>query len=642
MATTNYKVEADFTLRGVQAATKQVASLSDRIGTLGAKIRGASGGAGGIVGSLVGVGAAYTGVRLLAGGFMAAARGAVAFTKEVDSSRVGLASVISAVDGISFDKAQKQAGEVFRQLQDDAIKSVATTKDLFGVYQQITGPIRAAGFGMEKVREITNSTVSAATALGVDLPQATRDIGMMTSGVAGQDVRLFRMLRATGAIAENAEQWNKGLTQKQRVEKLTVALAKFSPAADAYAKSWGGLTSSLRDIAELSLGALGGPTLERLQGYMSKWIDRFVKNRDVAMAKISELGKRIAGAFENVFKAGDRALTYVVDNWDQIIKRVESVVSTVREMVPKLLQAAKLYAAVSVARSVVGGGLQVAGGAMNIGDQIAKSAAFRGLLAAPAAIGAESAGMAGIGLGGSGWGAVAGFEALGAALGPLAAVLVPIAGMIVLVTEHWQQLSSIISSFMSGPGAGIGQTFMDLFTNLYEAVKPFLKMIGFFVSLGLGTIIGLLVAELTLMAKAANWMLETLKPVTEWFQHLADVLVNEVLGSIQSILNIMNGSELSTGERRSATRGTGGPGAVASAFNMETDASAGQFDFAKANGGRPVAKMTVNQDLRGSKITVKQDFRDADPDNVAYQMMQDIGKQASARAQSGYVPALSR
>ena len=641
MATTNYKVEADFRLRGVQAATAQVASLSDRLGTLGAKIRGASGGAGGLVGGLVGVGAAYTGVRLLAGGFMAAARGAVAFKSEVAGAQVGLASVISAVDKISFDEAQKQASGVFRQLQDDAIKSVATTKDLFSVYQQITGPIRAAGFGMEKVREITNSTVSAATALGVDLPQATRDIGMMVSGVAGQDVKLFRMLKATGVIKENAEEWNKGLTQGERIEKLTGALNQFAPAADAYSKSWGGLTSSLRDIVELSLGALGGPTLEKLQGYMSKWIDRFVKNRDRAMAKVTELGEKIAGAFSRVFEAGDKALTYVVNNWDQIIKRVESVVSSVKEMVPKLVQAAKLYAGVSIARSVVGGGLQVAGGAANIGDQIAKSSGFRRLMAAPAAMAAPGA-LAGIGLGGSEFAFIASLEAVGAALAPLAAVLVPIAGMIVLVTEHWQQLSSIISSFMSGPGAGIGQTFMDLFTNLYEAVKPFLKMIGFFVSLGLGTIIGLLVGELTLLAKAANWILEALKPVTEWFQQLADVLVNDILYSIQSILNLINGSELSTGERRSATRGTGGPGAVASRFNMEADASAGQFDFAKANGGRPVAKMTVNQDLRGSKITVKQDFRDADPDNVAYQMMQDIGKQASARAQSGFVPALSR
>ncbi len=647
MATTNYKVEADFTLRGVTRADKQVAALTDRLGALGAKIRGADGGASSLVGRVVGLGAAYAGLRAATGVFSSLARGAVSFRAEVDGARIGLASVVAAVDGISFEKAQGQADMVFRQLQGDAIKSVATTKDLFAVYQQITGPIRAAGFGMEKVREITNSTVAAATALGVDLPQATRDIGMMTSGVAGQDVKLFRMLRATGAIQESTEEWNKNLTQAQRIEKLTEALGRFAPAAEAYSKTWGGLTSSLRDIAELSIGALGGPTLAKLQKYMEKWIDRFVKNRDQAMAKIAEVGKRVAGAFDRVFAAADRALEYVVANFDKIVLRIEGVASAFRELVPKLIAAAKAYAAVSVARTVVGGGMQVAGAAPGLLSEVAKmAAATQAGVAAKAAMAANQAQFGSIGLGGGAFGAISGIQAalphVAALLGTIAAVLVPLAGILVIVNDHWRQLVSLFDSFMSGPGAGIGQTFAELFSNLYEYIKPLLKFAGFFVGLGLVTVVGTLIGGLTLLASAANKVLEWLKPITEWFTHLADVLVREVLGAVQSILNIFNGTELRTGERRAATRGLGGPGAAARAFNMEADAGSKQFDFMEANGGRPVAKMQVNQDFRGSKISVKQDFRDADPDNVAYQMMADIGKQASARAQSGFVPALSR
>jgi hypothetical protein len=56
--------------------------------------------------------------------------------------------------------------------------------------------------------------------------------------------------------------------------------------------------------------------------------------------------------------------------------------------------------------------------------------------------------------------------------------------------------------------------------------------------------------------------------------------------------------------------------------------------------GKPMTK-TVN-DFRGSRITVKQDFRQADPDRIAIQMIEDINRQAEARTQSGFVSAFAR
>ena len=58
--------------------------------------------------------------------------------------------------------------------------------------------------------------------------------------------------------------------------------------------------------------------------------------------------------------------------------------------------------------------------------------------------------------------------------------------------------------------------------------------------------------------------------------------------------------------------------------------------------GSTTERSTVVNDFRGSKITVHQEFREADPDRVALQMIESLVKEADQRTQSGFVPALTR
>ncbi|GAG05099.1 unnamed protein product [marine sediment metagenome] len=47
-------------------------------------------------------------------------------------------------------------------------------------------------------------------------------------------------------------------------------------------------------------------------------------------------------------------------------------------------------------------------------------------------------------------------------------------------------------------------------------------------------------------------------------------------------------------------------------------------------------------DMRGSRIEVHQEFREADPDRVMIQMADALGREAIFRTQSGFVPPLAR
>lgn len=358
MATAQYNVEGRLQLSGIGQGAGQVERVGAAFTRLGTAIRGTQSMFGGFVRQAMAFGAAFLGLHAIVGVFRGLIGSAIQFNAEIEQTRIGLASVLSSVLNIPFADAVGRAQGVFAELREDAIRSTATTQELFGIYQAIVGPISQAGFGLEVVRSITNDTVSAASALGVDFAQASRDVSAMVRGTAGVDVRLFSMLRSTGAIAEDAQAFNQ-LTQAERVERIRSALARFGPAAEAYGRSWAGVTSTFRDIKGQMLGILAGPTLELMTRSLRSLNELLLQNRERIEAYLSVIGVRIASTIGRVFHGMKAALYGVIRQWDQIVGRLQNLFRLVRTIAPPI---ALTMTAVSMGRLVLGGGLQALGG----------------------------------------------------------------------------------------------------------------------------------------------------------------------------------------------------------------------------------------------------------------------------------------
>jgi len=657
---TKHNVDAEFRLKGVDKAKKSVDTLADSMSDLGSKIRGSSHAATGMIATITGVAGAYFGIHALKNAFASAAHEAVGFHAELEATRVGLAAVMSAVDHVPFEQAKHASEAMMESLREDSLNGMASLQELASSYSMLAGPMRSAGSSMEEIRDLTNQTVLATTALGLDMGFASNEISHMVQGAAGMNHNLFRTLHSMGLIKEDASEFN-NLAPEKRIEKIRKALDVFSGSADTYKNKWQTLMKSFHNIKVKAMSDLFGPAIKVFQTFMVVWRAKITAAQRTIERRIKIIGEKMAGVFSKVIAKAEQGLIYVADRWDSIIKSVGNVATRLQSLAPKMLEAAKIYAGIQIGREVVGASLEHGGALMEKfkkvveltkvsvearkygGEAVAKGAGaandlFRkgglipkNLFKIPDKAIAGEAAMSSLGLGGG----IAGGSGVGAvtmfmeAIAPLSAILAPLIGMLLVVKDHWKSLVGVFEEFMSGAGAGIGEVFVELFQNMYAVVAPFLKMLGFFVGLGIGVLVGILVGQLTAMAAIMNLLFTAIKPVTDWLTHLANVLINEVLYSLKAVIAFISGSELSDGSKRSMVRGLGPPVVVA------PEAKPVAVDT-------PVGKNITNVDMRGSKIVVKQDFRDADPDNVAYQMMKDITKQASARAQSGFVPALSR
>lgn len=637
--TERYRVEGELVVRAA-AGMRAVGALTSRLQQLRMGLAGSQTVAGGLVRSLVGMGAAYVGINAVVGGFRALVGGAVQFQAGLEGTQIGLAAVMSAVEHIPFEQARRESEGMFRQIQTDALRSVATSSELFGIFQSIYGPLRAGGLAMGDIRSVMLDTVSAASALNVDLPQASRDIQMMARGAAGMHVRLFSMLRSTGAIAEDAETFNH-LSQPERIAVMQRALGQFSQAADAYGQSFAGVTSTFRDIVESFLGAGFGPVFGRIRYYLSRVNDLLLENRQRIVRVLQVYGEVLAQMLDRVVSAGRSAFEWVTERWGSISAGIANAVSWMRRLAPMLERAAVLWAGLSLARAATPAVLGMASMASSAASGLASAGGWVAGVAGPAMTAAGAAGVGTAGVAGAGGLAVLG--ALAEALAPVAAVALVVASVVGAFVSTfyvvYDQFAAFLEMFkylepiLNATWAEFGAIGSDL----WDILRPSLTIIGTTI---LSVVVPATILAIAALRAFANW----LHGQTAMWAMYSRVFEARVANPFRNFMLRM-GIDLAQ-----LTHGMFGfSGAVAEVTGMldelnrkrDAEERAGRQNRPGTGTAPGDRNVTVN-DFRGSRISVNQEFRQADPDRILVTMIEDINRQAEARIQSGFVPALTR
>lgn len=679
--TTAYDVRASLTLQARNAG--EIRRLSSEVRQLGEQIRGSSNAARGMLNQLLAMGGAYAGISAIKGAFRGLVTSAVGYVSELEKTKIGLQSVVSAVEEVPWEEAGRRGEAAFKKVREMAILSPATSKEMFDIFQGIIGPIESAGFSMQKVLDITNDTVLAASALNVDYAQATRDISMMARGTAGMEVKLFSMLRSTGAIKEDAKEWN-ALLPAQRVEKLSTALKKFAGSGKAFGSSWAGVTSTFADIVDNFKASAFSPIMKVMGRNLERFNGYILEHRAELEAFFERVGTDVAMRLDTWIGKARTGFTYVITHWDEIVAKFDAVVSKVKEVAPIIAKAAIAWQGVQLGREVVGGGIAAAGtmGQLVSGVGGGLAGAFAGKQAAAGAVAASGATRAlqlegfteamlmggamtgGAGAGGAG-AAGAGATAAGGALvalGPIllafAVVVAAVGAMFLAAKDNWAAFQAI---FAESTG-GLVEELVRLGKAVWSFLAPVLKVVGHILLTILAPAFTLLVTAIRgvvwfltvlfdIFGQITTVIYEKLKPALTFLQDFFAKLASWINNTFGKYWDKVDESR--TEQERKAVERAWGPNGTQRGGSTDPNTNwdrwnpaltgplktKDQVDLSK------VAKAGVNvtNDFRGSRIQVKQEFKgDQDPDRIVLAMVHDLTRQAEQRISSGFAGALSR
>lgn len=233
----------------------------------------------------------YEALSVVAHGFEDAVKAGIQFNSQIESSRLGIASLITAeskltdADGNVLHGHQALAAAMgiaqsqVEKLRIAGLQTTATFEQLADAFQQAVGPGLQAGLTLDQIRKVTVEVVQAAGALGVPQNQISQEVRAILSGTIDMNARVAKALGLTNAMIKN---WK---AQGTLVENLDKRMHAFNVAGQATAQTFGGLTSNLEDAFSVIAGAAEKPLFDALERNISTALSSII---DTANGKISD------------------------------------------------------------------------------------------------------------------------------------------------------------------------------------------------------------------------------------------------------------------------------------------------------------------------------------------------------------------
>lgn len=223
---------------------------------------------------LFGILAAFAVAREGVGAFNSLVAGGVQFNAQLDQSRLGLAGILSAVADIrnqqgelvsgaqAFAAAQTIARDQQRELQQDALATTATYRELLDVFQIALGPGLAQGLDVDQVRELAVRISQAASAIGLEQRQLSEEVrALLTGRIRPGQTRLADVLGVTNEDIRRLQ----ALGGTEFGDALIEQFDAFGTAAEQAADQLTGLIPRVQDVIQRVSGAASEGFVDTLE-----------------------------------------------------------------------------------------------------------------------------------------------------------------------------------------------------------------------------------------------------------------------------------------------------------------------------------------------------------------------------------------
>lgn len=179
---------------GDAEAKRAARDVAAEVGGINGSAEAAARGVGKLNVSLTDMAKAVVGVQLLNAGIqsvsnavMSLPRTAFDYSKELESSAVGMAGILGSMASINgqqleYNRSLAISQDMIRKLGDDALRTAASSQELTSTFQALLAPGQAAKMTLDEIRQLTVTGVNAVKSIGLSGGQVVQELRDLVQG----------------------------------------------------------------------------------------------------------------------------------------------------------------------------------------------------------------------------------------------------------------------------------------------------------------------------------------------------------------------------------------------------------------------------------------------------------------------------
>jgi hypothetical protein len=326
-----------------------------------------------------------------------------------------LAGVLALTDktGMSFEAATEQATGFKEELEAMAIKAGVSADSVIDAFSTIA---ERSGKSREEVMKLTGEMTQASKALPGGIGQMAGAFQQLESGIVRPRNALVQMIKQTGVATGSAKDISKKLSQMVQAGNVEGATKLAEDAISRMAKkmenappTFEGLVQSLKDIRENLFEAFGVPMLQTILPHLASFkkyilenkekIEEFAKAMGVKVGEwVNKAAEKIQEGFEYVKNHAKEIEEAITNGANMLIDAVKFIIAH-KEEIALMYGASKIPAGIGMAKGAISTAATLGKGALSFGGMLAGGGLeVAGIAASTAALGAFAAAIGSVGL----------------------------------------------------------------------------------------------------------------------------------------------------------------------------------------------------------------------------------------------------
>lgn len=257
-----------------------------------------------LVKSAAGLSLVVTAVRAVTDAVTSLPKSGFDFTRQLEVAQLGMSGVLGSMTAIngkqtSWNQGLAIAQDMIGKLNDDALRTAATSQELVGVYQALLAPGLAAGMNMDQIRQLTVVGTNAVKSIGLSGYQVVQELrDLVSGGITTAGSQLATALGLRDEDIAKAKASSEGL-----FNFLMKKLQGFQSSADSFNQTTAGAFAALEEGATRVAAAGMQPLTDAIKRAAIEASNLFVTidaagNAQLNPQLVAELQKYSAAAVE--------------------------------------------------------------------------------------------------------------------------------------------------------------------------------------------------------------------------------------------------------------------------------------------------------------------------------------------------------
>lgn len=239
------------------------------------------------------------------------------FNKTMETNAIGMAGILTSMTTINgknmeWNQALKASQGIIKGLNEDALKTAATSEELVGTFRALLGPGLGAGMKIDEIQKLTTTGVNAVKSLGLSGPQLIQELrDLVQGGITPASSTLATALGLTDADIKAAKASSEGL-----FNFLMERLKGFERAAQETPNTIAGMEDQLKEGFSKAMSIAVKPVQEKYKELMQQtsgllFTDNLGINEDLTN-KLQTAGQHVANMVEDFKSMGEIVAPVVV------------------------------------------------------------------------------------------------------------------------------------------------------------------------------------------------------------------------------------------------------------------------------------------------------------------------------------------